>query len=166
MNQKCIRKQKVSFKDSRRNISKIKENDERLLRNFDIVINSTGIGTLGRVAFVKWLEEKETIFDSHISLVRANSEKITPEYLSFTLLKYQPIIESAANGSTGQVELGKSFLENLNILVPKTELQRKFKNFLGPLIKDMARREEESEELIKLRDWLHPMLMNCQVTVV
>ncbi|MDH4333619.1 MAG: hypothetical protein OEV89_13745, partial [Desulfobulbaceae bacterium] len=70
-----------------------------------------------------------------------------------------------ANGSTGQVELSKAFLEEKEIVVPCQQLQDRFSKFLTPVIKKMAAKEQEVEELIQLRDWLLPMLMNGQVTV-
>jgi type I restriction enzyme S subunit len=165
LNQKCARQQRILFGDARRHSVVLKEGDERLLCQLDVLVNSTGVGTLGRVAFVKRLHEKATTIDSHVSVVRANPTSISSDYLAWTMLRYQPVIEAAANGSTGQVELSKIFLEDLDIVVPDKVSQQKFETFLNPLIKDIATRELESEELIKLRDWLLPMLMNGQVTV-
>ncbi|OCG78847.1 hypothetical protein A9G42_02230 [Gilliamella sp. Nev6-6] len=165
LNQKCIRDQRILFEEARRYANILSDNDERLLIINDIVINSTGVGTLGRVAFVKRLLEPKTTVDSHITIVRANPVNIYPEYLIWTLCRFQYLIESAANGSTGQVELNKSFLENFNLALPDIHIQAKFKNFVSPLINKIAVLEQESENLIQLRDFLLPMLMNGQVTV-
>ncbi|CZG19979.1 TPA: restriction endonuclease subunit S [Legionella pneumophila] len=165
LNQKCIRDQKVLFNDARRHGVRLRETDKRLLNITDVLVNSTGVGTLGRVAFIKRLPEKEITVDSHVTIVRANKELILPEYLAWTMMRLQPLIESAANGSTGQVELSKPFLEELKVVVPEIKIQRKFQSLLNPIIKKLANHEKESERLIKLRDWLLPMLMNGQVTV-
>lgn len=165
LNQKCIREQKISFLDARRHATVLEATDERLLQNFDVLINSTGVGTLGRVAFIKRLNEEKTTFDSHVTIVRANNKKIHPEYLGWTVLRFQPVIEAAANGSTGQVELNKTFLEELNVVVPDPLPQTRFSTFVDPLVKLMAAREKEVEHLTQLRDWLLPLLMNGQVTV-
>jgi type I restriction enzyme, S subunit len=165
LNQKCIRDQRILFEEARRYANILSDNDERLLIINDIVINSTGVGTLGRVAFVKRLLEPKTTVDSHITIVRANPVNIYPEYLIWTLCRFQYLIESAANGSTGQVELNKSFLENFNLALPDIHIQAKFKNFVSPLINKIAVLEQESENLIQLRDFLLPMLMNGQVTI-
>ena len=82
------------------------------------------------------------------------------------MIRYQPIIEAAANGSTGQVELSKSFLENINVVIPAKKPTFGFENLVNPIVHEMATREEENERLIDLRDWLLPMLMNGQVTVI
>ena len=165
LNQKCIREHKISFLDARRHAIVLEAEDERLLHHFDVLINSTGVGTLGRVAFVKRLNEEKTTVDSHVTIVRANSKRIHLEYLAWTVLRFQTVIEAAANGSTGQVELNKAFLEELNIVVPDTALQKSFSAFVSPLVKVMAAKEKEVEHLTQLRDWLLPMLMNGQVTV-
>ena len=165
LNQKCIRNQKISFEDSRRHQAIMDDNDERLLKPFDVLVNSTGVGTLGRVAYVKRLAEKKTTVDSHVSIVRANPDKVCPRYLAWKLMRYQPVIEAAANGSTGQVELSKSFLEDLDVIIPSGSVAKKFSEFVEPIAISVAKRESENEQLISLRDWLLPMLMNGQVTV-
>lgn len=81
LNQKCVRGKKISFCDARRHQGELDDQDERLLKQFDVVVNSTGVGTLGRVAFVKRLLEKKTTIDSHVSIVRAKSSCISPQYL-------------------------------------------------------------------------------------
>ncbi|MEZ9588622.1 hypothetical protein BCU09_02205 [Vibrio cyclitrophicus] len=164
LNQKCIRDQKISFEDARRH-QVILDDDERLLKIFDVVVNSTGVGTLGRVSYVKRLLESKTTVDSHVSIVRANSDLVPPQYLAWSLMRYQPIIEAAANGSTGQVELSKTFLENIDIIVPSDSVTKKFIKFVEPIVSSLAKREEENEQLVSLRNWLLPMLMNGQVTV-
>lgn len=165
LNQKCIREQKISFEDARRHKTELDDKDERLLRQFDVVVNSTGVGTLGRVAFVKRLLEKKTTVDSHVSIVRAESELVSPQYLAWKLMRHQPVIESAANGSTGQVELSKSFLKDIDIIIPSDLIIKRFEEFVTPLVPELAARESGNEQLVQLRDWLLPMLMNGQVTV-
>ena len=165
LNQKCVRDHKISFDDSRRHKIELDDEDERLLKPFDVVVNSTGVGTLGRVAYVKRLPEKKTTVDSHVSIVRANHELLSPQYLAWKLMKHQPVIESAANGSTGQVELSKSFLEDIDVIIPAEPVTQKFDTFINSIVLKLAARESENERLINLRDWLLPMLMNGQVTV-
>ena len=165
LNQKCVRNQRVAFNDARRHSEALEQGDDLLLRQFDLLVNSTGVGTLGRVAFIKRLTEENTTFDSHVTVVRANKNKVSPDYLAWSILRLQPAIEAAANGSTGQVELDKTLLEGLKIVVPSRNLQLKFSEFVQPIIEKMSRNEEETENLLKLRDWLLPLLMNGQVTV-
>ena len=165
LNQKCVRDQKVSFGPSRRHGGKVDSESERLLRIGDVLVNSTGVGTLGRVALVKRLKESMTLVDSHVTVVRNNPKVINTDYFGYSFLKIQPEIERAAEGSTGQVELSKSYLEDLRFVVPIYAIQSKFSIFVVPLLGKAANIEVENQQLIKLRDWLLPMLMNGQVTV-
>lgn len=165
LNQKCVRDQKISFEESRRHKIELYEQDERLLKLFDVVVNSTGVGTLGRVAYIKRLPEKKMTVDSHVSIIRADYKLVSPLYLAWKLMRHQPVIESAANGSTGQVELSKSFLEDIDVIIPPERIVSKFDEFVRPLVPKLAAIESENEQLVQLRDWLLPMLMNGQVTV-
>ncbi|MGY0588193.1 restriction endonuclease subunit S [Neptunomonas phycophila] len=165
LNQKCVRDQKISFDDVRRHRIELDDGDERLLKPFDVVVNSTGVGTLGRVAYVKRLLEKKTTVDSHVSIIRAKPELLSPQYMAWNLMRHQSVIESAANGSTGQVELSKSFLEDIDIIIPSDSIVKRFEEFVTSLVPELAARELENEQLIQLRNWLLPMLMNGQVTV-
>ena len=81
------------------------------------------------------------------------------------MLNKQVEIERFAQGSTGQVELGKNHLQTLKMLVPEISLQVKFEAIISPLLKEEANLEIQNQQLTKLRDWLLPMLMNGQVTV-
>ena len=79
-------------------------------------------------------------------------------------MRHQTVIEAAANGSTGQVELSKSFLEDIDVIIPAESITNKYTDFVNPILKKVANRESENERLVCLRDWLLPMLMNGQVT--
>ena len=51
LNQKCIRDYKVNLELSRiHDINKKNVSEEKRLKKYDVLINSTGIGTAGRVA--------------------------------------------------------------------------------------------------------------------
>jgi len=67
LNQKCIRDQKVSFEQARETSNEKKIAKEKLLQDFDVLVNSTGVGTLGRVAQVRRLDKKTTV-DSHVTI--------------------------------------------------------------------------------------------------
>lgn len=163
LNQKCIRNQTIFFELGRSYDNKLSINDERLIELGDVLVNSTGVGTLGRVAFVKYIQHEKATVDSHITIVRGNSDLINIEYLNYWMLKSEKDIERAAEGSTGQVELRKEFLENMLVIMPSDDIQKKFSNIVIPLNGEMASREKENQHLAYLRDWLLPMLMNGQV---
>lgn len=70
LNQKCIRDHKINFNLSRLHDFKNKKiSSDKFIQIGDVLINSTGTGTLGRVAQVMQLPFEATV-DSHITIVR------------------------------------------------------------------------------------------------
>lgn len=58
-------------------------------------------------------------------------------------------------------------LENHAIPYPEDDaLIKKYSSITQSVTKDIINRERENAELAQLRDWLLPLLMNGQVTVV
>jgi len=133
LNQKCIRDWRVSLKDARFTDTEAKKvHDDRILGDNDILVNSTGQGTLGRVAQFLKLDRPATV-DSHITIVRPSPDLVFPEYLGYVLKGRQNEIELLAEGSTGQTELSKLKLANLSIDLPPLDQQKKIANILGSL---------------------------------
>ena len=125
LNQKCIRNGKLFFEFSRQTDSNLKPiNDWAYITNKDTLVNSTGVGTLGRAAFVGELNEPATV-DSHVTIVRPNQEKIYPPFLGLTLNFRESDIESLAAGSSGQTELSRDALGNLILSIPPLEEQKR-----------------------------------------
>ena len=165
LNQKCIRDNKISFDFSRRHDNHYKNTSSRRIKEYDILVNSTGVGTLGRVAMVKRMPEEFITVDSHVTIVRADEKLVDELYFGFTIVQKQKEIEGFSLGSTGQVELSRSQLESLNVILPNSKIQKKFRGIDLPLLQKMAICEIENQNLSNLRDWLLPMLMNGQVSV-
>lgn len=126
VNQRCIREGKVLFEDARRHdIEKKKVNEEKLLRDLDVLVNSTGVGTLGRVSQIQKVVEPTTV-DSHVTIVRGNSDYIDRVYLGYAIKAQQSIIENMAEGSTGQTELSRKRLgEEIIIGFPTDKQEQK-----------------------------------------
>ncbi len=126
VNQRCIREGKVLFEDARRHdIEKKKVTEEKFLRDFDVLVNSTGVGTLGRVSQIKKVYEPTTV-DSHVTIVRGNANCIDKKYLGYAIKAQQSIIENMAEGSTGQTELSRKRLgDEIVISFPKSKQEQK-----------------------------------------
>lgn len=109
LNQKCNRKFLISYAESRlHNVAAKKVPDERYIIKDDILVNSTGTGTAGRIAQVKYVPCPTTV-DGHMIIIRAN-EKVTQKYLGFALKAHQWEILKLDEGSTGQTELNRERL--------------------------------------------------------
>ena len=93
----------------------------------DIVINSTGGGTMGRVGLyeTKVPDEIKGVYpDSHVTVIRSIGN-ISQQYLYYVLKLNQPILEKNGAGSTNQTELKPVFLANFTIPLPPLAEQKR-----------------------------------------
>ena len=142
VNQKCIRDGKINFGLCRNHHHHSKKiSSEKILQINDILINSTGVGTLGRVSQI--IDDlSKTTCDSHVTIVRPDPTKISPSFLgAFTYLN-QKIIESLGHGSTGQTELSRFDLGEIEI--PK--LSDKKQKFIGDFFQCLNRKIELNQK--------------------
>jgi type I restriction enzyme S subunit len=125
INQKCIRDFQVNYELCRNHdLTKRKIAEEKYLTQFDVLINSTGTGTLGRVA--QFLRHGSITVDSHVCIVRPNPELIDPLYFGYLIKSKQSIIEGLYTGSTGQTELDKNALSILELeIIEDRETQKR-----------------------------------------
>ncbi|MFZ3387883.1 restriction endonuclease subunit S [Buttiauxella gaviniae] len=86
------------------------------------------------------------------------------EYIYYSVKRCIPIIEQHASGSTFK-EISGSALKEINIIIPEKNVMDKFTKTVTNIFTRQEKLELENKQLIKLRDWLLPMLMNGQVTV-
>ncbi|HCR2995027.1 TPA: restriction endonuclease subunit S [Serratia marcescens] len=163
LNQKCIRDFRVDESKGRRHDSTQRKIDGRALELGDVLINSTGVGTLGRVAQVLCLNEP-TIVDSHVTVVRASHE-LNASYLGQYIIWKQPNIEAMGEGSTGQTELSRAKLAELPVLTPRENVLKVFDNLISPLNNKISANDRESVKLAKLRDTLLPKLLSGELSV-
>ncbi|AII49675.1 hypothetical protein KR52_11055 [Synechococcus sp. KORDI-52] len=164
LNQKCIRGGAIDFSKSRRHDPAKKKIAGREISRFDCLVNSTGVGTLGRVAIVPELTFGDVIVDSHVTVVRGRSEHST-FYLTNTLLNRQLEIEALGEGSTGQTELSRAVLGEMAIVVPPEGLLNAFYSSTVCLFEKRWLNEATSVTLSSLRDALLPRLISGELRV-
>ena len=132
INQKCVRDGQVKYEQSRyTNSEKKKITEEKYLKSFDILINSTGQGTLGRVGQVKEITTPTTV-DSHLTIVRIKNN-INPVFIGYVLKSKQSLIEDLAEGTTGQTELSRHKVAGIPILLPDLPTQTSIAEILSSL---------------------------------
>ena len=93
----------------------------------DIVINSTGNGTLGRIGLYRNSDNPKNLVvvpDSHVTIVRA-SESMEEKYIYYLLKAYQPQLEKLGSGSTNQTELKPELLRLQPVPLPPLEEQKR-----------------------------------------
>lgn len=163
VNQKCIRDFMIDFTKARRHDRELKKIDGREIAVGDVLINSTGVGTLGRVAQVLNLPEP-AVADSHVTVVRP-SPTLSWAFLGQALMLKQPVIEAMGEGSTGQTELSRKKLSELLLAVPPNSVLSAFDETVVPLMRLISTTLKESKKLAQLRDLLLPKLLSGQVRV-
>lgn len=102
---------------------------ERFLENGDLMWNSTGLGTLGRMA-IYWEElnpYKVAVADSHVTIIRPLKSYVMPQYLYsyFSSYTVQSVIEEKADGSTKQKELATTTVKKYLVPLPPFAEQRR-----------------------------------------
>ena len=113
INQKCIRNHIIDYSKARRhNINLKKVPEERFIKKGDVLINSTGHGTLGRVAQVNPDPAEKTTVDSHVTIIRPKQKLFDLGYFANALIKIEKQLEAAGEGASGQTELSRSKLES------------------------------------------------------
>lgn len=156
INQKCIREHRINYELARLTSKEKKITEEKLLKSGDILINSTGTGTLGRTAQI-FNVDKDITVDTHVTIVRP-SEDIDARYLGYIIRVNESLITSLGKGATNQIELASKDLEKIKINIPSKEIQTKISNILSSyddLIENNLKRIkllEESAELI-YKEW-------------
>lgn len=110
LNQKCNKNFDISYEDSRyHDVALRKVPSEKMLRAEDVLINSTGEGTAGRVAQIFRIPVPTTI-DGHMIVMRPTDE-VDSVYYGYAIKNCQKKLESIAEGSTGQTEINRRRLQ-------------------------------------------------------
>ena len=164
INQRCIRNNWINFANARCHDDVKRDPKDRWLQIGDIVVNSTGVGTLGRVATVRVLSGKTTA-DSHVTIIRPDAHKISDVILALFLEYKEGEISTLGHGSTGQTELKPSIIGELEFALPPDEIQDFFANIVNPLRCKVAANYQENQTLAETRDYLLPKLMSGEVRV-
>lgn len=151
LNQKCNRNFRISYSESRlHDLTKKKVPPERYVRVDDILINSTGAGTAGRIAQISNVP-CDTIIDGHMIIIRAN-DKVLQKYLGYALKAHQWEVLQLDEGSTGQTELNRErLLDEIIISFPTSlELQEAIVKTLEGIDRKLLLNEKVNDNLAEL----------------
>ena len=122
---------------------------EEHMKDGDIVVNSTGNGTLGRIGIFRdsdRLDNNVVVPDSHVTVVRAYHE-VEVDYLFYVLKYHQPFLEKLGEGSTNQTELRPSNIAELLIPIPPLNEQTRIVAKLYEIIPMIITFGEKSAKL-------------------
>ena len=111
---------------------------ERLLQDNDLMWNSTGLGTLGRMAIYKTVANpyELAVADSHVTIIRPLKQFVLPEYLYYYFANptVQSVIEDQADGTTKQKELATSTIKAYLTPIPPLDEQRRILTKLSEVL--------------------------------
>lgn len=133
-----------------------KYEEERFLRTGDLLWNSTGTGTIGRVNV--YVHEENTydkvVADTHVTVVRPLRADSYYVFCWIASPMVQSNIENIASGSTNQIELATSTVKNHVLPLPPLTEQKRIVSKVDELMtlcdKLEARRQKKQELQSKL----------------
>jgi len=132
VNQRCIRNHRINYNLARfSNREKTRIKQDKFIQRWDVLVNSTGVGTLGRVAQTSQSINDVTV-DSHVTIIRPNLEVLDGRYFGYSLIFRENFIKTLGIGSTGQTELSRQRISEVTIPVYPLPIQRKITSILSP----------------------------------
>ena len=170
LNQKCNRNFRISYEDSRlHDTLKKKVPPERYVKPDDILINSTGAGTAGRIAQIEDVPSATTI-DGHMILIRSNG-KVTQKFLGYALKAHQWEVLQLDEGSTGQTELNRDrLLDEIMINYPVSlDEQNAIVGTLESIDRKLIVNEQLNDNLYEIVNAYYTSLfkdVECEMTTI
>jgi type I restriction enzyme S subunit len=98
-------------------------------------------------------------------LAALNSKTGSDGFLFYVMKYFKQIFDRRNSEGTTFGSITKNDLHSLSLAYPISDLLKKYDEIVTNYNKMIFERSLENRELIALRDWLLPMLMNGQVTV-
>ncbi len=117
---------------------------DEYMQDGDVVINSTGTGTLGRVGIYRNTDNTtglSIVPDSHVTVIRSFS-CISSHYLYAFMKAHQSELEKKGEGSTNQKELKPLTLKEMLIAIPPLSVQKRITNAIGTTFDRLSLIEE------------------------
>lgn len=130
-----------------------KYQDERFLQVGDLLWNSTGDGTVGRVTLFPVTDYERVVADSHVTVVRPMKGLLLSEYLQ--TFGSSPLIQENVlknvSGSTKQTELATGTVKAMEFALPPLPEQKAIISIVEQLFAEVEQLEQLTEKRIKLK---------------
>lgn len=148
LNQRCIRSGEIDFRLSRLHDAEIKPiSRTKRLKSGDILVNSTGQGTLGRSAIIESVPSGTMTVDSHITIIRPRPDIFDSRYFAYIVNRSEPAFIEMATGTSGQTELPRALLSEH--LITYAESLSEQKDIVARLDRSLAQINKAEEFLRK-----------------
>ena len=161
LGQRCVRNHLIELTHARAFVPK--PSLSKWIKRNDILINSTGVGSLGRTAQV-WFDPVGMTVDSHVTILRAQTPELAC-YLGQWAFFNESYIESLHTGSTGQTELPRERVAVIKLKRPTDNLLALFCEAVVPMGKKIVLLQKAASSAREARDRLLPKLMSGEIEV-
>ena len=140
----------------------MKKVDGRLLELGDLLVNSTGTGTLGRVAMIEQLPEP-TVVDSHVTIIRTDPTVYPKHVFAQQMIFIEPYVTALGEGSTGQTELSRKMVADIQVVMPTFNCLDQLETKISAFSQVRSQNRNQVEVLTQLRDTLLPKLLSGEL---
>lgn len=161
ISQKCIRDRRLTVDLARRQSREVPP--ERQVQIGDVLINSTGEGTLGRIAQVKAPVPNCTV-DTHVTIARPKPG-VPWRYFGLAVMAWESQFSTMGRGSTNQTELSPAAIGATEVLLPHKTVTDHFEEFASPVFDVAENLAAQNRKLTVARDLLLPRLMSGDITL-
>ena len=135
---------------------------ERILQDEDLMWNSTGLGTLGRMAvyYTRLNPYELAVADSHVTVIRLFKPFMSPLffYFYFASPTVQNVIEDKSDGSTKQKELSTTTVCNYLVPIPPQNEQARIISKVTSLLPVIEKYGTQQEKLDKLNRTINELI--------
>jgi len=150
INQKCVRNGRLDVTLARRQSREFKP-DQQVQRG-DVLVNSTGQGTLGRLAQVLAAIPNCTV-DTHVTILRPRQTAGT-HYFGLAVMDWEPRFSTMGRGATNQTELSPGQIGAAEVLLPSHSLIQQFEEYTSPIFSQVITRTDQNINLRAAHDLL------------
>ncbi len=161
INQKCIRDGRLNMNLARHQSREFAP--ERQVQVGDVLVNSTGEGTLGRIAQARAAIENCTV-DTHVTIVRPK-HGIPIHYFGLAVMLWESQFSTMGRGATNQTELSPTTIGDAAIVMTSKTLLEQFELFAKPVSEQISNLTAQNEKLRAARDLLLPRLMSGEIKI-
>lgn len=139
-------------------------NEKQLMNKFDVLLtmSSGSKDHIGKNGFF--------YFDKKVAFGAFCAKLVAKRHFTFFLYSYtqsefmSATIKNECLG-TNINNLNGSLVKGFKLVLPPEDLVKSFNKVVRPIFENIASNMQQNQELVNLRNWLLPMLMNGQVTV-
>lgn len=149
LGQKCNYNGSIDLSKARKHKPKL---NCTMLKFGDILINSTGKGTLGRVGQI-YFQPKDVTFDSNMTMVRAKEDYLI-EYVGSYVSLQENMFVHISQGSTDQTRLYCSMVRPLKIIIPDDDTLKTYSKGCRPIKCFIEQKRQENNQLKELQSLL------------